>query len=347
MLEPFFASVNGVLWTGGLVDGGAPRRARRGDSGDAQYLAATAHILQVITIAAPGLGAGDLLLGLAVPTVQWQLRLTVDGGGGAAGGRWCQYVLSANGNGTYFPLWATCLGFERLIELLAEDEDDALLARVDAADLALSLNLTAAGWRSRMLGGASRGLLRRITAPTGARAAFNNHGLGVSPTAFAASKAARHLVALSIDSDRRGKAFVSTVEGRHLPIYGTQWHPEKPPWEWSLRLHLPHDAQALELSSSLGRFFVDECKYNSHAFPSAADEAAALLYNWAPTFISPQYHIHSNYTQASLQGSNHSISSGSKAGASEVLIADLPPSRIYYFKGDTATSPSSRTISSG
>eukprot|EP00850_Spirogloea_muscicola_P008941 SM000049S16712 [mRNA] locus=s49:222413:223670:+ [translate_table: standard] len=207
----------------------------------------------------------------------------------------------------------------------AEDADDALLTRVDAADLALSLNLTAAGWRSRMLGGAGRGLLRRITAPTGARAAFNNHGLGVSPTAFAASKAARHLVALSVDSDRRGKAFVSTVEGRHLPIYGTQWHPEKPPWEWSPRLHLPHDGQALELSSSLGRFFGNECKYNSHAFPSATEEAAALLYNWAPTFIGPAYHIHSNYTQASLQGSNH----------------------IYYFKGDTATGPSSRTSSSG
>ena len=31
---------------------------------------------------------------------------------------------------------------------------------------------------------------------------------------------------------RKGVAFVSTVEGKTLPFYATQWHPEKVQFEW-------------------------------------------------------------------------------------------------------------------
>ena len=32
---------------------------------------------------------------------------------------------------------------------------------------------------------------------------------------------------LSYSLDRDGRKYVSTIEGRDLPIYATQWHPEK------------------------------------------------------------------------------------------------------------------------
>jgi gamma-glutamyl hydrolase len=32
---------------------------------------------------------------------------------------------------------------------------------------------------------------------------------------------------LSHNKDRKGKVFISTIEGKKHPIYALQWHPEK------------------------------------------------------------------------------------------------------------------------
>lgn len=70
--------------------------------------------------------------------------------------------------------------------------------------------------------------------------AFNNHGLGISPESLLASPAGKEVNILSIDKDRLGKAFVSTIEGKRFPYYGTQWHPEKAPWEWNPEHAIAH-----------------------------------------------------------------------------------------------------------
>jgi len=38
---------------------------------------------------------------------------------------------------------------------------------------------------------------------------------------------------LSTNSDRQGVDFVSSIEAKDFPIYGTQWHPEKNAYEWA------------------------------------------------------------------------------------------------------------------
>ena len=39
---------------------------------------------------------------------------------------------------------------------------------------------------------------------------------------------------LSTNRDRKGKQFVSTIEAKGHDIYGVQWHPERPQFEWTL-----------------------------------------------------------------------------------------------------------------
>ena len=70
--------------------------------------------------------------------------------------------------------------------------------------------------------------------------AFNNHGLGIHPDTYKASAANDYFKILSVDEDRAGLPFVSTVEGRRHPLYAVQWHPEKAPWEWSLTYKMTH-----------------------------------------------------------------------------------------------------------
>jgi hypothetical protein len=77
--------------------------------------------------------------------------------------------------------------------------------------------------------------LEKSTAAKGAAAAFaalpialNSHTSGVSPAAFAGSPP---LVAafdvLATGRDRAGKTFIASIEGKDLPIYAMQFHPEK------------------------------------------------------------------------------------------------------------------------
>jgi gamma-glutamyl hydrolase len=57
---------------------------------------------------------------------------------------------------------------------------------------------------------------------------MNNHHYGVTPDHFSQTPALADMFdVLSTNTDRLGKAFVSTVEAKKYPIWGTQWHPEK------------------------------------------------------------------------------------------------------------------------
>ena len=39
---------------------------------------------------------------------------------------------------------------------------------------------------------------------------------------------------LSTSKDRNGIEYISTIEGKKYPFFGTQWHPEKPPFEFGI-----------------------------------------------------------------------------------------------------------------
>jgi len=52
------------------------------------------------------------------------------------------------------------------------------------------------------------------------------HMYGVSAAAFASNLAPSGLVSTSINFDKEGKEFVSSLEHSSLPIFATQWHPE-------------------------------------------------------------------------------------------------------------------------
>ena len=46
---------------------------------------------------------------------------------------------------------------------------------------------------------------------------------------------------LSVNTDTDGLEFISTLEAKNFPIFGTQWHPEKNPYEWTPKYpDLPH-----------------------------------------------------------------------------------------------------------
>lgn len=156
------------------------------------------------------------------------------------------------------PLWGTCLGFQSIADILAGTTD--VLTDVDAEDLSLSLELTAAAPTSRLLGS---GTVPDdvLAALTSSNYTTNWHMYGVTPETFAASLAvpAAGMVALSTNRDRGGLAFVSTMEHASLPIYATQWHPEANQFDRDHRT-VDHSGGACATMQWLANFFVGEAR---------------------------------------------------------------------------------------
>lgn len=51
------------------------------------------------------------------------------------------------------------------------------------------------------------------------------------------------------------------------PVYGTQWHPEKNPYEWTNNEPIPHTADAVAVAQYMANFFVGEARKCKHLYP--------------------------------------------------------------------------------
>ena len=129
-------------------------------------------------------------------------------------------VLAFNEAGDFFPLWGTCMGFQ-VISIVASRNASVLeLNGFDSEDLSLRLDLTRAARDAPLLTSLSPGARTDLATKN---ITSNLHHDGVTPTAFAASNLSAAFQVLSTNKDRKGKAFVSTIAHRTLPITATQW----------------------------------------------------------------------------------------------------------------------------
>jgi gamma-glutamyl hydrolase len=71
-----------------------------------------------------------------------------------------------------------------------------------------------------------------------------------------------------------------------VPLYslGTQWHPEKPPYEFGIP-EIPHTLDAIRVSQHTANVFVDVARHSGHTPESHEEELNMLIYSTAPTFV--------------------------------------------------------------
>eukprot|EP01061_Rhynchopus_euleeides_P014922 TRINITY_DN25662_c0_g1_i1.p2 TRINITY_DN25662_c0_g1~~TRINITY_DN25662_c0_g1_i1.p2 ORF type:complete len:322 (+),score=136.52 TRINITY_DN25662_c0_g1_i1:55-1020(+) len=199
-------------------------------------------------------------------------------------------IQTLNTQGQHYPLWGTCLGFEWLAQLFADDL--SILGSFYAENTSMALQFTNNAEGSRLLGGASgeRAYLRQVLSNETNPPTMNNHGQGVAVTEFSGSGAlAPHLSLLSTNVGSDGKEFASTFESKGYPIYGVQWHPEKNNFEWGVQKADPslaydainHSPEAVYASQAMADFFMAEARKNSNGFSSFEAEQSALIHNYA------------------------------------------------------------------
>jgi len=196
-------------------------------------------------------------------------------------------VLDASSAGETVPLWGTCMGFQLLSFLASGATDPSIVVcpPFNSEDINLALDPTPAwkGSRLQSSAAAAGGVDAILTSQT---VTANFHHCGITPATFAASKNLTRIFGqpLSTNTDLDGKAFVSTIEGLTLPLYASQWHPEKPVFEWTTSHHTNHSDLSVKANSWTARFLVDQARLNNRSFANAGAESAALIYNYRAVY---------------------------------------------------------------
>lgn len=165
-------------------------------------------------------------------------------------------IVEDNNAGFYYPVWGTCMGFEFLITYAGGE----LQPGFDAENITLPLEnpqrveLYEDPWV--------------FEAVQNYPITMNNHHQGISPSSFLANDMLPQLWNItSVNHDRKGKPFVSSIEPVHpesFPFYGVQYHPEKNAFEYATYpgTNTPYEAidhseRGVTFSLHMARFFVN------------------------------------------------------------------------------------------
>lgn len=189
-----------------------------------------------------------------------------------------QLALEANDRGVYFPIMGHCMGFQFLCMITSGDWD--ILEHEEVEDMGLHLNFTNLAYTSRIWKDAPKWVMNTLgTQPV----TMNYHHWGVGEHRFRNNaKLNAFYDILSVNNDISGSTFVSTMQGKHYPIYGLQWHPEKNAFEWSG--HINHSPDAIAAMQYMADFTVGEARKNFQSFSDPTTEFNSLIYNYCPTY---------------------------------------------------------------
>lgn len=197
-------------------------------------------------------------------------------------------VLASNDKGVYFPLWGTCMGFQLISLLAAQNQTVLSHYAFDTSDVALPLELTPAAADSRMLGPDDGDDYARamVDILSEQNVTQNFHHDGIDPAMFLGvnGNLTDFFNLLSTNEDSTGKAFASTIEAKDYPIYGVQWHPERPQFQWATSDRISHTIDAIRAMQYTANFFVHEATKNDHSFATQDAENDALIYNYQPVY---------------------------------------------------------------
>uniref|UniRef100_A0A336MIE1 folate gamma-glutamyl hydrolase n=1 Tax=Culicoides sonorensis TaxID=179676 RepID=A0A336MIE1_CULSO len=202
-----------------------------------------------------------------------------------------------NDNGTYFPIWGTCLGFELLTYVDAkgnEHRDDC-----SSQNQALHLDFKTDFMESRLFRNASKEIIEDLKRKP---VTSNFHRFCVTEKALQEAGIADNWRVMSTNYDWNGFLFISTMEHTKYPFYGVQFHPEKNIYEWVRNKNITHTKEAIRASQYFSEFFVEECRRNQNKFENGAtEEDKYVIYNFPVTFTGEKK---SSYEQCYLFDAN-------------------------------------------
>ncbi|XP_001352540.4 gamma-glutamyl hydrolase [Drosophila pseudoobscura] len=197
-----------------------------------------------------------------------------------AGEHLIQLAVQLNDNGTFMPVWGTCLGMELLVYKLANGTDHRISCR--ASGMALPIVFKEDYKQSRLFNASREDVVAVMVANN---VTYHYHQFCYTEADFVRDKLNQSWRVVSLNNDLDGVEFISTMEHLKYPFYGVQFHPEKPLYEF-VRSSIPHSAAAVLSGQYLADFFVNEARRSPQTFANETEQARMLIYNYKPEYTS-------------------------------------------------------------
>ena len=189
-------------------------------------------------------------------------------------------ALKAGQKGEHWPIWGTCIGFEFLV--FHTINDTYSLETCSSEEQAVPLEVTANFMTSRIGHAIPKDVFRTLTTT---KSTVNFHQKCLSPTNFTLFEMDKFWNVLSTNFDWDGLEFISFLEAKDYPIWGSTFHPEKIVFEWTSQYpNVPHDSSSIHAATFFAQFFVEETRKNSHKFITREAEEKHLIYRHTPYF---------------------------------------------------------------
>lgn len=193
------------------------------------------------------------------------------------------WAKEANDQGDVFPIHGTCLGHQLLHILQSNVSRNDLLVDTDSVAHPSTLIWTPEAKTSRLFKTLPEDLYQKYQ-DSSLKLAFQNHEYGIPPSHYDKWPILRESFnILSTSVDRKGLEYISTMEMKNYPFTGTQWHPEKPPFEFGME-EVPHSLDAIRIGQHITNTFMELARQSSHRPESHEEELAMLIYSTPPIF---------------------------------------------------------------
>ena len=180
-----------------------------------------------------------------------------------------------NDAGNYFPIWGTCLGFERLALFTASDPDNVLV-KYGAEEVSLDLMFTANPTYSKMFCQMSSD---QIAVLHDDKATYNSHKNSISPLFMKSDIGLRSFWTVTSVSINPGREFVATMEANHYPFMATQFHPEKPS-QVVKGDHINRSTKSIQINRYFGDQFVDMARANPNTWGTYEEASTEIIQNY-------------------------------------------------------------------
>jgi gamma-glutamyl hydrolase len=194
----------------------------------------------------------------------------------AAGFYLLNLAKEVNDKGGYFPVWATCQGFE--IFMMWASNDLFVLDNITDTNIARNVSFTFDSTKSQLWSQVPTNIKQAMTTEA---LTFYNHQNMVSPEKFFSNSELMAQYSINaIAYGAAGRWFIASLEHKKYPFYANQFHPEKDVFEWQPQISAPHTPIAILFEQSLANYFVNQARMNANSFNKYAALNASLIYNF-------------------------------------------------------------------
>jgi len=205
---------------------------------------------------------------------------------------------------THYPLWGTCLGFEELLVITANRSTNDVLSRLNSWNLPLSLHFNDRIFNSPIFSQSEYGpSIQSVVEDLSddiLNATMHNHVFGVTIDTFnKIDKLYNNFDVLAVSNDRNNVEFISLIQWKDavLPIYASQFHPEKVSFEWNSNQKQCHSYRCIRANRHFMDFFVGQSRKNNHKIRSFPNDnmrnddlnRVRLIYEFQTVYTNSEY----------------------------------------------------------